>query len=323
MFINKKIFIFGGSGSLGNTLINRYIKNNKIYVYSRDENKHWRMGLKYNNNKNLNFIIGNIRDMNKVKQSLLRVNPNIIIIASALKHVDRCEFESNESISTNLLGTQNIVNAIELLQLNLNKLETTCFISTDKACSPVNVYGMCKSLSESLVIEKAKYIKDKKFVVVRYGNVLSSRGSIIPVLHEMGKDKKFNNFKLTDERMTRFIMTLEESVDLIQYSILHSESGDITIPKLKAMKIKDLISIFSEMYNKEIIITGLRPGEKIHESLINNTQSSRVVSKDNYYLIKPFFNCNISQNVYDYNSGIDCISKKELKEYLQEIKMID
>jgi len=320
MLYNKTILIFGGSGSLGNELIKRYLKNNIIYIYSRDENKHWKMSLLYKNNPKLKFIIGDIRDFNKVKQSLLRVNPNIIIIASALKHIDRCEFESNESIDTNLIGTQNIVNSIE--ELKLEHLETTCFISTDKACSPVNVYGMCKALSETLVIEKAKYIKKGKFVVVRYGNVLNSRGSIIPILKEIGENKDYSFFKLTDERMTRFIMTLEESVDLIDNAIVKGESGDIVIPKLKSMKIKDLIELFSEMYNKEIKISGLRPGEKIHESLINETQSSRIVKNDNYFYIKPYFNCKISNDIYDYNSGLEQISKKELKEYLQEIKMI-
>ena len=157
MIYNKIFLIFGGSGSLGNALIERYIKNNIIFIYSRDENKHWSINLKYNN-PNLNFIIGDIRDFDKVKQSLIRINPHIIIIAAALKHIDKCEFESNETINTNLIGTQNIVNNIENLNNILKNLETTCFISTDKACSAVNIYGMTKAISESLIVEKAKYI---------------------------------------------------------------------------------------------------------------------------------------------------------------------
>jgi FlaA1/EpsC-like NDP-sugar epimerase len=315
----KKILIFGGSGSLGNALIKRYLHNNIIYVYSRDENKHWLMNLEYNN-PNLKFIIGNIRDKDKIKQSLIRVNPNIIIIAAALKHIDKCEYESNESINTNLIGTQNIVNCIE--DLRLHNLETTCFISTDKACSPVNIYGMCKAVSESLVVEKARYIKDKKFVVVRYGNVLNSRGSIIPILHNIGKNDRYKDFTLTDEKMTRFIMTLEESVNLIYYAIEKAESGDIVIPMLKAMKIKDMIEIFSDMYNKPIRINGIRPGEKIHESLINDTQFMRTIIQDKYYLIKPHFNCKMNNKIFDYHSGLKQVSKEELKEYLRDIKMI-
>ena len=139
MISNKIILIFGGSGSLGNALIKKYIKNNIIFIYSRDENKHWLMNLKYKN-VNLNFVIGDIRDFDKVKQSLIRINPHIIIIAAALKHVDKCEFESNEAINTNLIGTQNIINNIENLHTILTNLESTCFVSTDKACSPVNIY---------------------------------------------------------------------------------------------------------------------------------------------------------------------------------------
>ena len=128
MIYNNTILIFGGSGSLGNALIKKYIKNNIIYVYSRDENKHWKMSLEYKNNINLKFIIGDIRDNQKIKQTLIRINPNIIIIASVLKHIDRCEFETNESISTNLIGTQNILNNIE--ELNLSYLTRFAFKMT-------------------------------------------------------------------------------------------------------------------------------------------------------------------------------------------------
>ncbi len=325
---NKTIFIFGGSGSLGNALIRRYLENNTVVVYSRDENKHWKMSLDYQNPPNLQFIIGDIRDQDKICQSLIRVNPHYIIIAAALKHIDRCEFESNESINTNLLGTQKILNVIESNKHYLSRLETTCFISTDKACSPVNIYGMCKALSESLVVEKAKYIKDMKFVAVRYGNVLNSRGSIIPILHNIGKSEKFENYKLTDERMTRFVMTLDESVDLIQYAILKGDSGDIVIPKLRAMLIKDLINIFSKMYEKSVIISGLRPGEKIAEALINETQSCRVTKGDRNYLhIKPSYNLPedgqkemTEMQRYDSNSGL--MTEDELRVYLDELKLL-
>ena len=321
MFYNKVILIFGGSGSLGNSLIDRYLKNNLIYVFSRDENKHWKMKLKYDSHKNLIFTIGDIRDFKKVKQTLCRVNPNIIIIASALKHIDKCEYETNESIDTNLIGTQNILNNIEDFENKLTNLETTCFISTDKACSPVNVYGMCKALSETLLIEKAKYISDKKFVCVRYGNVLNSRGSIIPILNEIGNNDKYKHFKLTDEKMSRFIMTLDESVNLIEYAILNGESGDIIIPKLKSMRIKDLIELYSTKYNKPIVNSGLRPGEKIYESLINSVQYAKTIEKDGYYIIKPDYNCKHVSTTFDYNSGLEQITKEELKKYLFEIKM--
>jgi UDP-N-acetylglucosamine 4,6-dehydratase len=154
---NKTILIFGGSGSLGHKLVDRYLSDNTIYVYSRDECKHWKMSISYKKHPNLHFIIGDIRDFSKVQQSISRFNPDIIIIASALKHIDRCEYETNECISTNLLGTQNVLNVIESLRHDL-KLSKVCFVSTDKACSPVNIYGMCKAASECLMIEKSKYI---------------------------------------------------------------------------------------------------------------------------------------------------------------------
>jgi len=193
--MNKEsILIIGGTGSLGNKLIERYINNNIIYVYSRDESKHWKMSIEYNNNPNLQFIIGDIRDYDKLQQTLLRIKPSIVIIAAALKHIDRCEYETNECLLTNIKGTQNVLNIIETFE-NILKIKTVCFVSTDKACSPVNIYGMSKAISECLMIEKSKEIPFIKFITVRYGNVLNSRGSIIPTLHDIGKNDKYKNYK--------------------------------------------------------------------------------------------------------------------------------
>jgi len=319
---DKKIIIFGGSGSLGNKLIDYYLADNIIINYSRDENKHWLMELKYKS-PNLNNIIGDVRDFDKVQQSIIRTNPHIIIVAAALKHVDRCEFESNECLATNISGLQNILKTIEINRVSLTNIETICFISTDKACSPVNIYGMSKAICESLMVEKSNYIKDIKFVVVRYGNILNSRGSIIQILDKKGTDPNCCQFTLTDPHMTRFAMTLENSVQLIEYAILQGESGEIVIPKLRAMYIKDLMELFSEKYRKPLVITGLRPGEKINESLINDTQSMRTIVKNNYYHIKPLY---ISQvfcdHPFDYNSGQDVLDKTELLAYLKDLVMI-
>lgn len=318
---NKKIFIFGGTGSLGNKLIERYIDTNTIINYSRDECKQWELELRYPT-KTIKNIIGDINNYDRVKQSLLREQPNIIIIAAAMKHIDRCEYASDESLRNNLMGIKNILDCIENEQIRLNELETVLFVSTDKACSPINIYGMCKALSEKLTIEKSYYMKRIKFVCVRYGNVLNSRGSIIPILHEKGTNKDVENFSLTDETMTRFIMTLEESCELIEYAILKGDSGDIVIPKLKSMLIADLFKIFSEMYNKPVKVVGIRVGEKIHESLINDTQSLRVVDSGKYYHIKSNYDKKIyNYEKYDYNSGIEQISKEELKEYLEGLQL--
>ena len=322
---SNRILLIGGSGSLGNTFIKKHIETNEIYVYSRDECKHWTMQLQYNNHPNLKFIIGNICNKEKIQQTILRHNFHIIINAAAMKHIDKCEYESNECIDTNINGPQNLINVIENFKNDLTNLKCVCFISTDKACSPVNIYGMSKAISESLFVEKAKYVPNIKFVCVRYGNVLNSRGSIIPMLHEMGNNPDVKNFKLTDERMTRFVMTLEQSVELIERAIEHGESGDIVIPKLVSCKIKDLLEIFSEHYNKPIMKVPLRPGEKMLESLINETQSLRLIrdEESEYMYIKPPYKETISNcEVQDYNSKINPLNKNELSDYLHKLNLI-
>lgn len=325
---NEKILIIGGSGSLGHKLIDRYLEKNIIYVYSRDECKHWKMSIDYKKNPNLKFIIGDIRDAKKVEQTLLREQPSVIIMAAALKHIDRCEYETNECISTNMLGTQNVLNVVENYKAILN-VKKVCFISTDKACSPVNIYGMSKAISECLMIEKAKEVQGIKFVIVRYGNVLNSRGSIIPTLHQIGQDPNYDHYSITDNRMTRFVMTLDQSVDLIQHALTEAESGDIVIPKLISCKIIDMIELFSEKYNKPIINSNIRPGEKMLESLINETQSLRLYSgKDGYMYIKPpyknFTNDTNNNNnmIMDYNSTLNPLSKEELKIYLTKLNLL-
>jgi UDP-N-acetylglucosamine 4,6-dehydratase/5-epimerase len=330
----KRIMIFGGSGSLGQALIDRYISSNQVVNYSRDENKHWLMELKYKSHNLIN-IIGDVRDFDKVQQSIIRINPHIIIVAAALKHIDRCEFESNECLSTNINGLQNVLKTIEVARPCVTNLETICFISTDKACSPVNIYGMSKAICESLMVEKSKYLENLKFVVVRYGNILNSRGSIIPILEKKGTDPDCHQFTLTDPRMTRFVMTLEESVQLIEYGILHGHTGEIIIPKLLAMYIKDLMELFSEKYHKPVVITGLRPGEKINESLINETQSMRTVMKADHYHIRPTYAPGTQApgaqapgaqvpgaQPYEYHSGQDVLSKDALATHLKAIALI-
>jgi UDP-N-acetylglucosamine 4,6-dehydratase len=325
MINNKKILIYGGTGSLGHELTTRYLENNKIINYSRDETKHWKMKLKYNNHQNLSFIIGDIRDKSRVTDSLLKVKPNIIIIAAAMKHIDQCELATHECIQTNLIGIKNILDSVDSLHKELETdLETVCFISTDKACSPVNIYGMAKAMSETLMVEKAYYLKNIKFVSVRYGNVLNSRGSIIPILHQIGKDERVSSFKLTHTDMTRFVMTLSQSVDLVEHAILKGCSGDTVIPKLISMNVKDLIEIFCEIYNKPYSISGLRPGEKMLESLINETQSMRMlVDDEEYHVIKPhYIGKIINNNPKEYNSKLNPLSKDELYNYLVNLNLL-
>lgn len=323
MIENKKILLFGGSGSLGNKFIDTYIDNNIIINYSRDECKHWQMSLKYKTDK-LSFIIGDIRDYNRVESSILREQPHIIVIMAALKHIDRCEYAIEECTKTNFLGPLNVLNAIEKNADRLTCLETVVFVSTDKACEPTNAYGMAKALAETAIIEKSLYIKKFKFVNIRYGNVLNSRGSIIPILHEKGQDPEVKEFLLTHPDMTRFVMTLEQSVKLIEHAILYAESGDTVIPELISMKLVDLMEIFSEKYGKPVRITGLRPGEKMLESLISETQAMRLMNgPDGYMYIKPpYKNILITDNIHNYNSRINPLDKNTLLVYLHNCKLL-
>lgn len=326
---DKIILLFGGTGSLGNEIINKYINNNIIYVYSRDECKQWELEVKMKN-PNLKFIMGDIRDIYAVESAICRIKPNIIIIASALKRIDKCEVNVYECVQTNFNGCVNVCNSVIKNCRSLSdNLECVLFVSTDKACNPINAYGMCKALSEKYMIDCSQKETNIKFIVVRYGNVLNSRGSIIPFLHNLGIDDNIKSFTLTHHNMTRFVMTLKQSVELIEYAIIKGENGDIVIPELISMKLKDLFEIFSELYNKPITIIPLRPGEKMLESLINGTQSMSMITNKNedngkiYYHIKPFYKniCNI-ENARDYNSSINCLSKNELKTYLDNLKLL-
>jgi FlaA1/EpsC-like NDP-sugar epimerase len=323
---NKIILIFGGTGSLGYELNTRYHKENIIYNFSRDECKHWEMKLYFQQHSNIRFIIGNVADKDIVGSAILRVKPDIIIIASAMKHIDQCELNTSESLKTNVLGTKHISEVIEIHQYVLTNLETVIFVSSDKACSPINHYGLCKAMSENIIVEKAFYIPTIRFINVRYGNVLNSRGSIIPLLHKIGNDPLVSSFKLTHENMTRFVMTLSQSVDLIEYAILNGESGDTIIPRLISMKVKDLMELFREKYNKDIVITGLRSGEKLVESLINEQQSTRMIKNDtgDYTSIKSVLKYPdiINMDMLDYNSHLNPLSKDELNAYLVSLNLL-
>lgn len=323
MIKNKKILLFGGSGSLGNKFIETYIDNNTIVNYSRDECKHWQMSLKYKTDK-LSYIIGDIRDYNRVETSIIREQPNIIVIMAALKHIDRCEYAIEECIKTNFNGPLNVLNSIEANIDRLPSLESVVFVSTDKACEPTNAYGMAKAMAECAIIEKSLFIKKCKFVNIRYGNVLNSRGSIIPILHEKGQDPEIKEFTLTHPDMTRFVMTLEQSVALIEHAILYAESGDTVIPELISMRLIDLMEIFSEKYGKPVRITGLRPGEKMLESLISETQSMRLINgPDGYMYIKPpYKNILITNNICNYNSKINPLDKDNLIIYMSKLELI-
>jgi len=312
---NHKLLIFGGAGSLGHELVSFYKElSGEIVVVSRDEAKHWELRNKFHDSP-IKTIICDVRDSRRVSQVIRDENPDYIIIAQALKQVDTCENQPSEAIDTNIIGVRNILDAIEenLYKTN-NLISKVCFVSTDKACNPINVYGMCKSISEKMVLAVGKKHNKCMFVVTRYGNVLSSKGSIIPLFLKQAQES--SSFTVTDHRMTRFIMLLEESVALIHQALLFGKSGDIWIPTLDSFSILDLANYFSSKFNKPVTITGIRPGEKIHEVLMS--EEERMQSK----IIGESIVIN-SSNSIDNTFVIDYSSKDHLVSYEELTRRLD
>jgi FlaA1/EpsC-like NDP-sugar epimerase len=289
-----------------------------VVVASRDEGKHWELKNRFKHSHadffaNLSTEICDVRDYERVHQVISKNRPNIIIAAQAMKQVDTCEANPNECIKTNINGTQNIIHAVEN-QIN-HKVECVCFISTDKACNPVNVYGMAKSISERLVLN-ASVGSATRYVVTRYGNVLSSKGSIVPLFIKQATDESCKAFTVTHTNMTRFLMTLEESVDLIDDAITHGESGTMWIPSLSSVSIMHLAEYFSDRYGKPFKIIGIRPGEKIHESLASSEEMSKCIIKEDRIVV----HSSIGQTDLgdEYSSDKCLISKEELYHYMDD-----
>lgn len=314
----KKILIFGGTGSLGRALIRRLSADNQLILFSRDEAKHWTIKNQLVHKDNVKFVVGDIRDNVRVEEALIRYNPNAVVIASALKQVDTCELSPYESVQTNILGIRNVVDAVTHQADRLTDLDTVLMVSTDKACAPANVYGMCKAVAERLVTSSCIAMERPRFIGVRYGNVLESRGSIIPLFRYQGEFQ--STFTVTHPEMTRFIMTLDQSIDLIVSTILGAKSGEMWLPKLKSMKIMDLAEVFSERYKKPIEIVGIRPGEKLHEDLISRPESVRVRDEDGFYKMNPAHSdIPLDSKIFDYASDQDVLSKQELAAYLDQL----
>jgi UDP-glucose 4-epimerase len=318
----SRYLIFGGTGSLGKRLIDRLLPTDQVTVYSRDEAKHWTIRNELVGRcgpGKLDFFVGDIRDPQRVRDVIRQARPTIIIIAAALKQVDTCELSPGESVSTNLLGTQNVVNAVN--ELDPNDLDAVLFVSTDKACAPVNVYGMCKAVSERVVTSQARTgLKHVRFLAVRYGNVLESRGSIIPLFKYQSENADF--LTVTDPDMTRFVMTLDDSVDLILHALKNGESGTTWIPRLPSMRIGDLAAIFSERSGKPIRIIGLRPGEKAHEDLVNESESVRTTEFGRHYIIGPAFHAG-SGKPFIYTSADEVMTKDQLQDHLTKLGILN
>ena len=321
--------IIGGTGSLGRKLIERFLPSGPVAVYSRDEAKHWTIknelasGPLANRLSDLRFYVGDVRDPSRVRDVIRQYGPSTIIVAAALKQVDTCELSPSESVLTNLIGTENVINAVNEVT---DPPHSVLFVSTDKACSPVNVYGMCKAISERVVTSQAQTGRTGvRYLAVRYGNVLESRGSIVPLFKYQGLHNEC--LTVTDPEMTRFLMTLDDSVNLIQHALKHGKSGETWIPRLPSMRVGDLAEIFAERHKKSIKVIGLRPGEKQHEDLINESESSRTrefseAAGVTHYVIGPAFNAGDGKR-FTYSSSDDVMEKVSLQFFLNTLGIIE
>ncbi len=321
IFSQKTILITGGTGSFGQAFTN-YILNNylakAIRIFSRDELKQFEMASKFVKHKNrLRFLIGDVRDKDRLKRAF--ENVDIVIHAAALKQVPICEYNPLEAIKTNILGSQNVVEAA--LDTGIEKV---ILISTDKAVQPLNLYGATKLAAEKLFIQSNSYRgrKKTKFSVARYGNVLGSRGSVLPLFKNQ---LKTNEFTITDKNMTRFWITLNQACRFVVFVIEKMSGGEIFIPKIKSLKIIDLARALNKKARLKII--GKRPGEKINEILITEEESIRTQEYLNYFIIHPEFDywkngrpkIKTSYSYYASNNNKEWLSENVLKKIINEI----
>lgn len=281
MFDDKVLMITGGTGSFGNTVLNRFLNTavKEIIVFSRDEKKQEDMRINLNNPK-VKFYIGDVRDYNSIYQAMAGVD--YVFHASALKQVPSCEFYPMEAVRTNIIGTDNVLSAAVA-----NNVKRLILLSTDKAVYPINSMGISKAMAEKVLIAKARTVREGGTVLcaTRYGNVMASRGSVIPLFVE--KLKAGLPLTVTDPNMTRFLMSLEESVDLVLHAFENGNQGDIFVQKAPASTIEDLAQAIKELFNSDIAvkIIGARHGEKLYESLVSREEMANADDMGRYYRI--------------------------------------
>ncbi|WLI88041.1 nucleoside-diphosphate sugar epimerase/dehydratase [Massilia sp. R2A-15] len=281
MFANKVLMITGGTGSFGNTVLKRFLKTDvrEIRIFSRDEKKQEEMRIAMNNSK-LKFYIGDVRDYASVHQAMKGVD--YVFHAAALKQVPSCEFYPMEAVRTNVLGTENVMNAA-----TANGVKRVVVLSTDKAVYPINAMGISKAMAEKLMVSKSRMQLEGEtvFCATRYGNVMASRGSVIPLFVNQLREGK--PLTVTDPNMTRFLMSLEDSVDLVLYAYEHGKQGDIFVQKAPASTVADLAQAVKELFSKEgeVKIIGTRHGEKLYESLISREEMAHATDMGGYYRI--------------------------------------
>lgn len=305
MFENKILMITGGTGSFGNTVLKRFLNTNvkEIRIFSRDEKKQEEMRIALNNSK-LKFYIGDVRDFDSTYHAMKGVD--YVFHAAALKQVPSCEFYPMEAVRTNVLGTENVMNAA-----SANSVKRVVVLSTDKAVYPINAMGISKSMAEKLMVAKARMQNndDTVFCATRYGNVMASRGSVIPLFVSQLKEGK--PLTVTDPNMTRFLMSLEDSVDLVLYAFEHGQQGDIFVQKAPASTVADLAQALTEIFGgkESPRIIGTRHGEKLYESLISREEMVKAKDMGGYYRI-PADNRDLNYAQY-FSEGEEAISQQE------------
>src|SRR6056297_1084549 len=321
MLDDKTILVTGGTGSFGKKFTQMILDNydvKKIIIFSRGELKQAEMKSNFDNNPKLRFFIGNIRDKERVYRAFDAVD--IVIHAAALKRVPECEYNPFEAVKTNVHGAQNVINAA------IDKgIEKVVALSTDKAANPINLYGATKLCSDKLFTAGNAYVggKNTKFGVVRYGNVMGSRGSVIPFFKEM---KETGTLPITDPRMTRFWITLEDGVKLVLKALDEMQGGEIFVPKIPSMKVTDLAEAIAPECEQEVV--GIRPGEKLHEVMIPRASSRHTIEFDDHYIIEPEYNWwqNVNhkggkkiEEEFEYNSGNNdqWLSIEEMRKMLE------
>jgi UDP-N-acetylglucosamine 4,6-dehydratase len=320
---NKTILVTGGTGSFGKKFTKMILDNydvKKLIIFSRGELKQAEMKSKFDNHPKLRFFIGNVRDKDRVYRAFDGVD--IVIHAAALKRVPECEYNPFEAIKTNVDGAQNVIDAA------IDKgIEKVVALSTDKAANPINLYGATKLCSDKLFTAGNAYAggKNTKFGVVRYGNVMGSRGSVIPFFKKM---KETGTLPITDPRMTRFWITLEDAVKLVLKALADMQGGEIFVPKIPSMKVTDLAKAIAPECKQEIV--GIRPGEKLHEVMIPRAASRHTIEFEDHYVIEPDFDWWESKNYtegekleneFEYNSGNNdqWLSVEEMRKLIEEL----
>jgi UDP-glucose 4-epimerase len=281
MFAGKTLLITGGTGSFGNAVLRRFLHTDvkEIRVFSRDEKKQEDMRIELKNKK-VKFYIGDVRNYDSLNFAMPGVD--YVFHAAALKQVPSCEFYPMEAVRTNIIGTENVLNAAIA-----NKIKKVIVLGTDKAVYPINAMGISKAMMEKVMVAKARTTDNTKTILsgTRYGNVMASRGSVIPLFIRQIKEGK--PLTITDPNMTRFLMSLEDAVDLVLYTFDHAKQGDIFVQKAPASTIKDLASALKELFkaSNEIKIIGTRHGEKLYETLLTREEMAKAEDCGNYYRI--------------------------------------